>query len=108
MVTRQDIVDFMQTTPSHPAFSQATNQAPHCWQRYNEYIMCLRSTEGDEDKCLAAKQLAYSICPDDWTAKWDEERPLGTFPGIQWPIVNRKYLHHKFPNGEPGAKDPEE
>ena len=67
------IQDFMKTTPSHPAFSKAQNQAPHCWQRYNEYVMCLRTTEGDEDKCKHMKQLAFSICPDDWTEKWEEE-----------------------------------
>jgi hypothetical protein len=45
-----------------------------------------------------------SICPDDWTEKWEEERPAGLFAGIQWPIVERPFLAHKFPNGDPDLK----
>ena len=31
-----------------------------------EYVLCVRKNEGDEDACKDAKQLAWSICPDDW------------------------------------------
>ena len=36
--------------------------------------MCLKTTDSDEDKCRPLKQLAESICPDDWKEKWEEER----------------------------------
>ena len=35
-------------------------------QKYNEFVLCLKKNEGEEDACLKQKQLAFSICPDDW------------------------------------------
>ena len=35
-------------------------------QRYNEYVLCLKRNDADEDVCKKQKALAYSICPDDW------------------------------------------
>ena len=29
------------------------------------------------------RQLALSICPDDWWNKWDEEREEGIFSGVK-------------------------
>jgi len=58
------------------------NQAPHCWQRFNEYVLCVKKT-GDEAPCLSMRQSAVSICPEDWIEKWDEEREEGNFAGIQ-------------------------
>ena len=60
----------------------AQNQAPHCWQRFNQYVLCVKKT-GSEDECASMRQLAISVCPDDWTEKWDEEREAGNFAGIQ-------------------------
>lgn len=37
-----------------------------CWQKYNEYVYCVKKTGGDEAKCKKLKQLALSICPTDW------------------------------------------
>ncbi|GMH80209.1 hypothetical protein TL16_g08448, partial [Triparma laevis f. inornata] len=70
------------TTPAHPSFN-TMNQAPHCWQRYNEWVVCLKQTSGDEEKCQPMRGLARGICPDDWVEKWDEERPKGIFMGVQ-------------------------
>ncbi|CAN0051904.1 unnamed protein product [Discosporangium mesarthrocarpum] len=60
------------------------NQASHCWcVRYNEWALCLKNNDGDEDTCKPQRQLAMSICPNEWTEKWDEEREEGNFTGIQ-------------------------
>ena len=85
------IQDLMKTTPSHASFNNM-NQAPHCWQRYNEWVICLKTTEGDEEKCQGMRGLARGICPDEWVEKWDEERPIGTFMGVQYPEIPRPWI----------------
>eukprot|EP00568_Trieres_chinensis_P001696 CAMPEP_0183302296 /NCGR_PEP_ID=MMETSP0160_2-20130417/8130_1 /TAXON_ID=2839 ORGANISM="Odontella Sinensis, Strain Grunow 1884" /NCGR_SAMPLE_ID=MMETSP0160_2 /ASSEMBLY_ACC=CAM_ASM_000250 /LENGTH=106 /DNA_ID=CAMNT_0025465047 /DNA_START=107 /DNA_END=427 /DNA_ORIENTATION=+ len=77
-----DVVKSVRTTPRDPRFP-SQNQANHCWNRYNEWLLCLKSTGGDEDGCKNMRQMAVSICPTIWTEKWDEEREEGTFPGIK-------------------------
>ncbi|GMI49541.1 hypothetical protein ScalyP_jg8861 [Parmales sp. scaly parma] len=72
----------LKTTPVDTKFTSAQNQAPHCWQRFNQYVLCVKKT-GSEDECASMRQLAISVCPDDWTEKWDEEREAGNFAGIQ-------------------------
>ena len=52
--------------------------------RYNEWILCLKKTENDEDGCKFMRQYALSLCPDTWIEKWDEEREEGTFPGMAY------------------------
>jgi hypothetical protein len=37
-----------------------------CRQKYNEFVLCLRKTEGDESACAESRQLATSICPTEW------------------------------------------
>lgn len=75
--------DNIKTTPPDKRFP-TQNQANHCWNRYNEWVLCLKKTDGDEDACKPMRQFALSICPDDWYNKWDEEREEGTFSGIKF------------------------
>ena len=70
------------TTPRDNRFTGAQNQANHCWNRYNEWLVCLKSTK-DEEGCKNMRNLAVKICPSIWTDKWDEERDEGTVPGIK-------------------------
>mmetsp|Transcript_24734 Transcript_24734/g.29179 ORF Transcript_24734/g.29179 Transcript_24734/m.29179 type:complete len:102 (-) Transcript_24734:372-677(-) len=76
-----DIVKNVRTTPRDPRFP-THNQANHCWNQYNEWLVCVKNT-GDQDGCKNMRQLAVSICPSLWTEKWDEEREEGIFPGFQ-------------------------
>eukprot|EP00616_Rhizochromulina_sp_CCMP1243_P005086 CAMPEP_0118973820 /NCGR_PEP_ID=MMETSP1173-20130426/10926_1 /TAXON_ID=1034831 /ORGANISM="Rhizochromulina marina cf, Strain CCMP1243" /LENGTH=85 /DNA_ID=CAMNT_0006923515 /DNA_START=44 /DNA_END=301 /DNA_ORIENTATION=- len=78
------IVNFMKTTQADKRFPNQ-NQANHCWNRYNEWVMCLKGTQGDEDACKGVRQLAVSLCPCEWVEKWDEEREEGAFAGIKFP-----------------------
>jgi len=80
--TMSGLIPHIKTTPYDKRFP-STNQASHCWNRYNEYVMCLKKTESDEDACKPMRQLALSICPDDWWNKWDEEREEGKFSGVK-------------------------
>jgi hypothetical protein len=52
--------------------------------RYNEWIMCLKGTSGDEDACKGVRQMAHSICPDEWVSLWDEQREENSFAGIKY------------------------
>eukprot|EP00543_Licmophora_paradoxa_P000388 CAMPEP_0202442862 /NCGR_PEP_ID=MMETSP1360-20130828/2228_1 /ASSEMBLY_ACC=CAM_ASM_000848 /TAXON_ID=515479 /ORGANISM="Licmophora paradoxa, Strain CCMP2313" /LENGTH=102 /DNA_ID=CAMNT_0049058353 /DNA_START=280 /DNA_END=588 /DNA_ORIENTATION=+ len=74
-------VQGVRTTPRDVRFP-STNQAGHCWNRYNEWLVCLKQTQ-DEEGCKVLRHYATSICPSIWTEKWDEERDEGTFPGVK-------------------------
>mmetsp|Transcript_11665 Transcript_11665/g.15392 ORF Transcript_11665/g.15392 Transcript_11665/m.15392 type:complete len:105 (+) Transcript_11665:135-449(+) len=76
-----DQVKAVRTTPRDARFP-SQNQANHCWNRYNEWLLCVKQT-GDQDGCKTLRQHALSICPSIWSEKWDEEREEGTFPGLQ-------------------------
>eukprot|EP00937_MAST-01D_sp_MAST-1D-sp2_P003266 g3266.t1 len=71
----------LSTTPVDPRFT-SYNQAQHCWTRYNEWLLCVDKT-GDSDVCQKFKKYAHSICPEDWTNKWAEDREEGTFCGYK-------------------------
>eukprot|EP00979_Chaetoceros_neogracilis_P001411 scaffold248_cov263-Chaetoceros_neogracile.AAC.10 len=75
-----EVVTHVGTTPRDSRF-RTQNQANHCWNRYNEWLLCLKNT-GDEDGCKNMKQMAFSICPTLWTEKWEEEREEKIFPGL--------------------------
>jgi cytochrome c oxidase subunit 6b len=72
----------LRTTPRDKRFP-AVNQAGHCFNRYNEWLVCLKQTNGNQLACSRLRQFANSICPSDWTDKWDEQREEGTFAGVQ-------------------------
>jgi cytochrome c oxidase subunit 6b len=55
----------LKTTPLDPRFPNQ-NQSQHCWTRYNEYVLCLKNNDGDEDSCKKYFQLAASLCPSAW------------------------------------------
>eukprot|EP00571_Detonula_confervacea_P016231 CAMPEP_0172297468 /NCGR_PEP_ID=MMETSP1058-20130122/480_1 /TAXON_ID=83371 /ORGANISM="Detonula confervacea, Strain CCMP 353" /LENGTH=110 /DNA_ID=CAMNT_0013006625 /DNA_START=510 /DNA_END=842 /DNA_ORIENTATION=- len=69
------------TTPRDARFVGAQNQANHCWNRYNEWLVCLKSTQ-DEEGCKVMRNMALKICPSLWSDKWDEERGEGIYPGV--------------------------
>jgi len=48
-------------------------------QKYNEFVLCVKKNEGDEGACLKQKQMAYSICPDDWVGYVPHDYPLFTY-----------------------------
>ena len=54
----------LETTPVDPRFPN-TNQAQHCWTRYNEWVLCQKKHKDDEDACKKARQFATGICPNE-------------------------------------------
>lgn len=73
-------VKAVRTTPRDARFP-SQNQSNHCWNRYNEWLVCMKTTDSEEG-CKTMRNLATKICPSIWTDKWDEERGEGIFPGI--------------------------
>ena len=72
----------VRTTPRDARFP-SQNQALHCWNRYNEWLVCLKQSGDDSDeKCQVYRQFATSICPGPWVENWDEAREEGTFMGV--------------------------
>ncbi|KAF0738708.1 hypothetical protein AaE_008841, partial [Aphanomyces astaci] len=50
--------------------------------RYNEWALCLKKNDDDEDACKHKRQYAKSLCPGSWLEKWDTERDEGNFSGV--------------------------
>mmetsp|Transcript_17661 Transcript_17661/g.40994 ORF Transcript_17661/g.40994 Transcript_17661/m.40994 type:complete len:104 (-) Transcript_17661:161-472(-) len=69
-------------TTSRDARFPSANQAGHCWNRYNEWILCLNNTK-DKDSCTPLRYYATNICPGIWVEAWDEQREEGTFAGLK-------------------------
>jgi cytochrome c oxidase subunit 6b len=78
--TRFSHIRATRTTPRDERFP-STNQAMHCWNRYNEWLLCTQQA-GNEDDCKPLRQYADSICPGVWTELWDEQRESGAFSGL--------------------------
>jgi len=78
---RLNMIKAVRTTPRDERFP-SQNQALHCWNRYNEWLLCANQAGNDEDKCKPLRQYSDSICPSFWVAQWDEERETGSFSGI--------------------------
>ena len=70
----------VKTAPFDPRFP-TTNQAKHCFTRYNEFHKCAKEKDAEDPQCLKYKRFAATICPSDWTTKWDEQRENGTWAG---------------------------
>jgi cytochrome c oxidase subunit 6b len=80
-MARLNMIKNVRTTPRDERFP-ATNQAGHCWNRYNEWLVCAQQSGGDEANCKPLRQYAESVCPTPWYEGWDEQREEGSFGGI--------------------------
>jgi cytochrome c oxidase subunit 6b len=73
-------VEDVKTAPMDYRFP-TTNQAKHCYTRYNEFHKCASEKGDDARECKKYAKYYRSLCPGDWVDKWNEERENGTFPG---------------------------
>jgi cytochrome c oxidase subunit 6b len=78
---RLNMIKSARTTPRDERFP-STNQALHCWNRYNEWILCQQQTGSGASSCKPLRQYAESICPSAWTDGWDEQREEGSYSGL--------------------------
>merc|ERR1712038_805505 len=65
----------LETARFDPRFPN-TNQARHCYTRYNEFHKC--NAEGGDD-CEKYAKAYRSLCPTAWVNKWNEQREEGTW-----------------------------
>lgn len=56
-----------------------TNQSRNCWQNYVDYYKCIQAKGEDYAPCKQFWRAYHSLCPNEWTAKWDENREEGRF-----------------------------
>mmetsp|Transcript_14810 Transcript_14810/g.37492 ORF Transcript_14810/g.37492 Transcript_14810/m.37492 type:complete len:120 (-) Transcript_14810:219-578(-) len=70
----------LETAPHDPRFP-TTNQARHCYTRYNEFHKCAAEKGEDAEDCKFFQKAYRSMCPNIWLEKWNEEREEGTFAG---------------------------
>jgi len=73
-------VDDVKTAPMDFRFP-TTNQAKHCYTRYNEFHKCAAEKGEDAKECKKYARYYRSLCPGEWVDKWNEERENGTYTG---------------------------
>ncbi|BBN07172.1 cytochrome c oxidase subunit 6b [Marchantia polymorpha subsp. ruderalis] len=73
-------VDDVKTAPMDYRFP-TTNQAKHCYTRYNEYHKCIAEKGEDASECTKYAKYYRSLCPGEWVEKWNEQREAGTYAG---------------------------
>jgi len=76
------IVNEVVTAPYDPRFP-ATNQARHCFVRYNEYYKCVFERGAESERCAFYQRAYESLCPADWVEEWEELREKG----LWWVVV---------------------
>ncbi|RDB30992.1 Cytochrome c oxidase subunit 6B [Hypsizygus marmoreus] len=69
----------LQTVGFDARFPNA-NQTRHCFQAYQDYFKCIAAKGEDFAPCMQFKKAYNSLCPNEWIAKFDEQRQNGTFP----------------------------
>ncbi|KAI8466850.1 MAG: cytochrome c oxidase, subunit VIb [Monoraphidium minutum] len=74
------LVNEVVTAPYDPRFP-ATNQARHCFVRYNEYYKCVFERGAEAQRCGFYKRAYESMCPEEWVDEWEELREKGLWMG---------------------------
>lgn len=59
----------VQTTPYDPRFV-TTNQARHCYTRYQEYHRCAKENGDDAPECTFFQKAYRALCPGDWIERY--------------------------------------
>ncbi|KAF8638698.1 hypothetical protein AX17_001993 [Amanita inopinata Kibby_2008] len=56
------------------------NQTRNCFQNYVDYFKCTAAKGEDFAPCKQFKKAYNSLCPNEWIARFDEQRENGAFP----------------------------
>ncbi|KAN0064989.1 Cytochrome c oxidase subunit 6B [Thecaphora frezii] len=68
---------FTLQTASFDARFPNQNQTKHC---YCDYYKCINAKGEDFTPCKQFFRAYNSLCPNEWIAKWNDQREEGTFP----------------------------
>ncbi|KAJ7773043.1 cytochrome c oxidase, subunit VIb [Mycena metata] len=71
----------LRTAPFDARFPNQ-NQTRNCWQNYCDYFRCINAKGEEYEPCKQFKRTYHSLCPNEWTSKWDDQRENGTFPAV--------------------------
>ncbi|XP_043497946.1 cytochrome c oxidase subunit 6B2 [Polistes fuscatus] len=70
----------LKTAPFDPRFPNQ-NQTRYCYQSYLDFHRCSKKHSPDYEPCQYFKRVYSSMCPNEWTEKWDAQVEEGTFAG---------------------------
>ncbi|CAD6972269.1 unnamed protein product [Tilletia controversa] len=68
---------FTLQTASFDARFPNQNQNKHC---YLDYFRCINAKGEEHTPCKHFYRKYHSLCPNEWIAKWDEQRENNAFP----------------------------
>ncbi|CAD6886907.1 unnamed protein product [Tilletia laevis] len=71
---------FTLQTASFDARFPNQNQNKHCYQNYLDYFRCINAKGEEHTPCKHFYRKYHSLCPNEWIAKWDEQRENNAFP----------------------------
>eukprot|EP00291_Cryptomonas_curvata_P007083 CAMPEP_0172183642 /NCGR_PEP_ID=MMETSP1050-20130122/19107_1 /TAXON_ID=233186 /ORGANISM="Cryptomonas curvata, Strain CCAP979/52" /LENGTH=128 /DNA_ID=CAMNT_0012857299 /DNA_START=5 /DNA_END=389 /DNA_ORIENTATION=+ len=94
------------TTPPQDPKNPNTNQAKHCYYKYNEFFRCEKFRGAGAEQCQEIKAAFISLCPNDWVAKWDEQRANNTSQDLSEPaaLVTRPSSPLLAPSASPSPR----
>ena len=71
------LIDLHFTSPYH---NHNYLHSRNCFQNYLDFYRCTNLRGEDYEPCQYFKKSFKTICPNDWIARWDEQREEGRFP----------------------------
>jgi len=77
---RFGLEDGLRTAPFDARFPNQ-NQTRNCYQNYLDFHRCIKVKGEDYEPCRYFQKVYATLCPNDWVAKWDEQREEGRFAG---------------------------
>ena len=75
-----DPATFKFETPQFDPRFPHVNQSKNCAQAYVDYHKCVNVKGEDFEPCKIFFKTFNSLCPVDWTLRWDDQREAGKFP----------------------------
>ncbi|KAI5479540.1 hypothetical protein MNV49_003482 [Pseudohyphozyma bogoriensis] len=75
-MSEEEPQSFVLQTAGFDARFPNTNQSKHC-----DYYRCVDAKGEDFAPCKTFWRNFHSLCPNEWIAKWDEQKDAGKFPG---------------------------
>ncbi|KAG6900589.1 Cytochrome c oxidase subunit 6B [Termitomyces sp. T159_Od127] len=67
----------LSSVPQHKSDQKLVREP---FQNYTDYFKCITAKGEDFAPCKQFQRAYNSLCPNEWIAKFDEQRENGTFP----------------------------
>ncbi|CAD6903657.1 unnamed protein product [Tilletia controversa] len=63
-----------------PVLPSAVPPTESIWTPYLDYFRCINAKGEEHTPCKHFYRKYHSLCPNEWIAKWDEQRENNAFP----------------------------